>query len=320
MHVSSTVRRALVGTCLAVSASWLAGTAGAAGTVDRAGPGALRALPAPVAAACGQPVPTPDYTRVLWVVMENAPSSAVLGAPAAPFTTALARACGLARRYTAVTHPSLPNYLALTAGTTFGIEDDNGPSAHRLGGASIFSQVLLHHLTWASFEESMPARCAQASSGLYAVKHNPAAYFVALRAACQRDDMPMGTATSGPLASALRAGRLPSFTLVTPNVCDDGHSCPLALADAWLGRFVTSVVVSRAYRGGRLAVFVTWDEGSGSNQVVPLLVVAPSVPHGTVAMGRYSHYSLLRTTEALLGLPPLRNAAHAASMVPAFHL
>ena len=87
------------------------------------------------------------------------------------------------RHALAVTHPSLPNYLALTAGTTFGIEDDSGPSAHRLGGASIFSQVQLHHLTWASFEESMPSRCARASSGLYAVKHNPAAYFVALRAA-----------------------------------------------------------------------------------------------------------------------------------------
>ena len=145
------------------------------------------------------------------------------------------------RHALAVTHPSLPNYLALTAGTTFGIEDDSGPSAHRLGGASIFSQVRDHH-------------------------------------------------------------------------------CPLALADAWLGRFVTSVVASRAYDGGRLVVFVTWDEGSGSNQVVPLLVVARSVPHRTVALGRYGNYSLLRTTEALLGLPPLRNAAHAASMVPAFHL
>jgi phospholipase C len=265
-------------------------------------------------------VPEPSYTHVLWVVMENEPYSAVVGSSAAPFTTALARGCGVADHFVAVTHPSLPNYLALTAGTTFGIADDAYPSSHRLTAPSIFSQLDARHLSWASYEESMTVPCEQVSAGRYAVKHNPAAYFVPLRAVCRRNDVPLGSLTSGTFARQLRSGTLPRLTLVIPNVCDDGHSCPLAVADAWLRRLLTTVAASRAYAEGNLVAFVTWDEGFGFDQEVPLVVMAPSVPRHTVATGAFSHYSLLRTTEQLLGLPPLALAGRAASMVRAFHL
>lgn len=278
------------------------------------------ARPAPLASPCGHRVARPAYTHVLWVVMENEPYGAVIGSAAAPFTTALAHACGVADRYTAVTHPSLPNYLALTAGTTFGIADDAEPSSHPLVASSIFAQLDAHHLPWRAYEESMTVPCQQVSAGTYAVKHNPAAYFVPLRPQCRRFDVPMGSLAAGALAQGLRARRPPSFGFVTPNVCDDGHSCPLATADAWLRRFFAMVTASPAYRAGHLVVFVTWDEGFGFDQQVPLIAVAPSVPHHTVATGAFTHYSLLRTTEQLLGLPPLGAAAGAASMAGAFHL
>lgn len=301
------------------------GAAGAMAAGRRLRPAAVRAItaqrpPAAVAGACGRKVASPAYRQVLWVVMENDPYAAVIGSPAAPFATALSRACGVAVDYRAVTHPSLPNYLAMTAGSTFGIADDAEPSAHLLRAPTIFSQLDARRRTWASYAESMAEPCQQVTAGLYAARHNPAVYFVPLRAACRHHDLPMGTLGAGPLATALRRDQLASFTFVTPNVCDDGHSCPLALADAWLARFVGDVVASPAYRSGHVVVFVTWDEGSGADQRVPLLAVAPSVPKGTVARGSFSHYSLLRTTEQLLGLAPLGAAAHAASMAPAFHL
>lgn len=269
---------------------------------------------------CGHAAAHPRFRHVLWVVMENDPYSAVIGSPSAPFTTSLARSCGVADRYRAVTHPSLPNYLALAAGSTFGIADDAYPSAHRLRAASIFSQLDAHHRTWRAYEQSMTVPCEQVSAGTYAVKHNPAAYFVPLRAECRRFDVPMGTLRKGPLAHALDTNHLPSFAFVTPNVCDDGHSCPLATADAWLRRFFTRLTASPAYRAGHLVAFVTWDEGAGADQRVPLVAVAPSIRRGTVAKAPFSHYSLLRTTEQLLRLPPLGKAAHAPSMVAAFHL
>lgn len=305
----------------AVATAGVAATAVAVATgTSSAGAPARVATRAASWAPCGHAVGTPRYDHVMWVVMENDPYGAVIGSPSAPFTTSLAHTCGVADHYHAVTHPSLPNYLALTAGSTFGVSDDAYPSAHRLHATSIFSQVSSRHRSWRAYEESMGPPCEQVSAGLYAVKHNPAAYFVPLRPQCRHDDMAMGPLRSGTLTRALHRGSLPSFAFVTPNVCDDGHSCPLARADRWLRAFVHRVTASRTYRRGHLAVFVTWDEGSGADQRVPLLVVAPSVPRGQVAGGAFDHYSLLRTTEQLLGLAPLRRAAHARSMVAAFHL
>jgi hypothetical protein len=61
--------------------------------------------------------------------------------------------CGLATNYHAIAHPSLPNYVAITSGNTHGIGDDEDPSAHPLGGASLFGQL---GGSWRAVEESMP--------------------------------------------------------------------------------------------------------------------------------------------------------------------
>jgi hypothetical protein len=49
-------------------------------------------------------------------------------------------------------------------------------------------------------------------------------------------------------------------------------------------------------------------------------VISPSTPAGTRSGTFFSHYSLLRTTEELLGLPKLGQASSARSMAAAFHL
>ena len=68
-------------------------------------------------------------------------------------------------------------------------------------------------------------------------------------------------------------------------------------------------------------IFITWDESTSSTQQVPLLVIAPSVPREARAAGSFNHYSLLPTTEQLLGLTPVLGAAASApSMVAAFNL
>jgi len=261
--------------------------------------------------ACGKHAAKPArYDHVVWIVMENKSFGDVIGSSSAPFTNALASACGLAENFHAETHPSLPNYIAMTSGSTHGVADDGPPSSHPIRGASIFSQL---GRGWRALQESMPGPCARTSSGRYAVRHNPAAYYTNLRRSCARQDVPMSR--SRPDISA-------RFTFITPNLCNDTHDCGVGAGDRFLRGIVTRIVSSAQYARGRTALFITWDEddGSAANHI-PTLVVAPGTRAGTRSRVRFNHYSLLRTTEELLGIrQKLGAAARARSMRSAFGL
>src|SRR5581483_11136587 len=141
-----------------------------------------------------------------------------------------------------------------------------------------------------------------ASSGGYAVKHNPAAYYVGIRSRCRRWDLPLGTTSSGSLASDLAHNRLPAFSFVTPNLCDDMHDCPVATGDAWLRRWIPRIVSSAGYQSGTTVLFITFDEGTTGANRVATIVVSPSTRPATTSATAFDHFSLLKTTEQLLGL------------------
>jgi len=271
------------------------------------------------ASPCGVRTVAPArYGHVVWIWMENKTYGNVLGDASAPYATALARQCGTDRSYHQVGSPSLPNYLGATSGDTYGIADDAGPSAHRLTGDNIFRQVRAAAGTERSYVEDMPADCVAAAQGRYAVKHNPAAYYVggADHPACLTDDVPMGTSTGGALAADLGADHLPTFALVVPNLCDDSHDCPPSTADRWLASWLPRILDSPTYRSGDTAVFVVWDESTP----MPNIVITPTTPPGLVSTAPVDHYSLLRTTEEILALPLLGRAQTAASLRGLFRL
>ena len=247
--------------------------------------------------------------------MENRSYSQVLGpSGSADRLAAYARRCAVATSYYALTHPSLPNYLAAVSGSTGGVTTDCSPASCPQRRASMFGQITNHHRAWRGFAESMRSRCDRASYDSYAARHNPAVYFTPVRAACRQWDLAMGGAT-GPFATQLRQQRLRAFTFVTPNLCHDGHDCSTATADDWLGRWLDRIVASPSYDAGHTVVFITWDEGlTGSDNRIATVVIGPSVQPGTRSATRFSHYSLLRTTEELLGLPLLGHAKTAHSM------
>ena len=277
--------------------------------------------------------PPATYKHVIWILMENQNYSSVIGNSSAPYINSVVSACGLATNYTAVSHPSLPNYIALTSGSTQGITADGPPATYPQAEASIFSQVTGAGLTAGSFQEDMPSNCAQADSGLYAAKHNPEAFYTGISAACANDNVPLGTATSGAFQSELSSNTLPAFSFVTPNLCDDMHSCPVSTGDTWLSVWLPLINQSPGFQAGNTAVFVVWDEdgctlesgttcltGGDGNQV-PAIVVSPYTKAGTQSATAFTHYSLLRTTEDLLGIKSyLGNAASATSMRSAFGL
>jgi hypothetical protein len=257
---------------------------------------------------CGTAVTPPTtYQHVIWIVFENKAYSEIIGSASAPYLNTLASECGVATNFFAETHPSLPNYIAMTSGSTQGITDDNPPSSHPLAVPSIFSQVA----SWRSLQESMPSNCALTDSNPYAVKHNPAAYYTGIRTACASFDVPLG---STPDISA-------AYTFVTPNLCNDMHDCSVSTGDSWLSTLLPKILGSTAYTSGSTAIVITWDEddSSASNHVATL-VIAPSVPIGTSVATTFNHYSMLRTTEELLGVNTyLGNAATATSMRSPFH-
>src|SRR5438045_2848882 len=124
----------------------------------------------------------PALNRVAVIVMENHGYRQVIGSPEAPWITRKAHRFGLARHFYAISHPSLPNYLALTGGSTFGIDSDCTDCAVR--GRSIVDQLEHGHISWKGYMEDLPHPCFTGqSSGGYAKKHNPFAYYTADRAA-----------------------------------------------------------------------------------------------------------------------------------------
>jgi hypothetical protein len=277
---------------------------------------------------------------VIWIVFENQGYGQVVGRRSLPYTNRLAASCGLATRYHGVGDPSLPNYIAMTSGGTWGVTGDSSAPLHV---PSIFSQVRARHLQWRSYSESMPRNCYRSDypsdHPVYTAHHEPAIYYAGIRRDCARWDVPLGTVHNGALAHALAANELPAFAIIGPN--DDGgttkpgcsrpcgHVDP-PLSDSFLRAWMTKILASQAYVSGTTAVFVTWDEDAKfENKLCPTLdcdhlatlVVSPSVRPGRRSAAAFTHYSLLRTTEDLLGLRRhLARAASAPSMATAFGL
>ena len=259
---------------------------------------------------CGvRTAPPAAWQHVVWIVMENHSTYQIMGSASAPYINHLASQCGYASQFFAESHPSLPNYIAMTSGSPQGIGDDAPPSAHPLNVPSIFSQL---GSDWKSLQEGMPSNCLRGDSGRYAVKHNPAAYYMNIDAACKAQDIPLG---AQPDVSA-------KFTFITPDLCSDMHDCSVNSGDTWLSTWVPKILDSPEYKSGTTAVFLTFDEddGSASNQITTL-VISPGTTPGVKDATKYNHYSMLRTTEEMLGLPTtVGGAASAPSMRAGFGL
>jgi hypothetical protein len=269
-----------------------------------------------------------------------------------------------------------------TTNETQGTPGDNNidgvqsiPAASNIVGKTIADQLVAHGLTWKSYQESLPAGGADGvnySDGvftdstdfsaitpalnpplatsdvvaLYAVKHNPFAYF---RNVQEGDNKRSSLANTVPfdgeqgLWADLRFGSVPAFAFIVPNQCNDQHGrgnagafcnfdptddgtqaglnpALILLGDVAVQRIVTAIKSSREWtHGGNDAIVVVWDENDYStapntNQVL-LIVDTNYGVHGISSAQRYNHFSLLRTLEAGFGLPCLNHACDATSKV-----
>jgi phosphatidylinositol-3-phosphatase len=272
------------------------------GTMD----GPIQTRPSPKAQlAAGSP------QHIAVIVMENEEYGDVIGSPSTPYINRLARTYGLATSAYAITHPSLPNYLALTGGSTFGISSDCTDCS--VPGAGLAGQLEAHGIGWKAYMEDLPHPCFSGSgAGTYAKKHDPFLYYRGLNQ-CP----PVVPLTQLSRDERLRA--LPTFIWITPNLCHDMHDCSTATGDRFLSRLVPPLLGALG-RGGLL--FLTWDEGSSDNGCCRLasgghiatIVAGPGARRGMRLRTPVDHYSLLQTVEDLMDLP--RTGAAACACTP----
>jgi hypothetical protein len=266
--------------------------------------------------------------KVLVVFEENETYDQVLDSGKAPFLTAMSKDYGVATRLDAgypTQCPSLAAYLILTSGDQHGVCDDRSPAAHQLTGDTIFQRVTDAGREWRVYAESMTSNCQATNSGQYAVRHTAAPYFPALKADCDRWQIPMGTLSNGALHDDLTAGRLPAFSLAIPNVCHEMHGgsgCGKDLVragDDWMRQFMTAVQAAPDWRSGRLTVIVTWDEGSATSNHIPLLVMSPDTKNKSVSAPA-TQCAVSRMITDVLAVRPVGCAADAPALATAFGL
>jgi len=257
----------------------------------------------------------PGRLRVAVIVMENEDYGAILGSGQAPYLDSLARRYAVARRMFAISHPSLPNYLALTGGSTFGIDSDCTSCSVTQTG--IVDQLSAAGITWKAYMEDMPHRCfTGASAGRYAKKHDPFLYY---RDVVENPYRCANVVPFSKLRADLAARALPSFTWITPNLCHDMHDCSVATGNRFLSGIVPSLLAALGTRG---VLFVTWDEANGdsggccrlaSGGHVATVLAGGAVRRGSRLDTPVDHYSVLQAIEDLFGLPRMRGAACACT-------
>ena len=256
-------------------------------------------------------LPASRSSHIVVIVMENKESTDVLGNPAAPYLKGLVRRYGLATQSYGVAHPSLPNYLALTSGSTQGITSDC--TSCSVNAPNIVDQLTSAGISWKAYLEDYPAPCfAGATSGNYAKRHNPFIYYTDIAQNPSRCSHLVGF---GALSADVRSGQLPAYSWITPNVCNDTHACSVAVGDRFLAATVPSLLSALGPHG---FLVLTWDEGASNAGCcgiargghVATVVAGPDVIAGSRESSRVDHYGVLATIERALRLPLLGQAGN----------
>jgi acid phosphatase len=255
----------------------------------------------------------PNFQHVFIIMMENKAAGEVLDSSAMPYLNQLAARYGIAANYYGIRHPSLPNYIALTGGDTFGITKNCTDCM--LNQANIADQIEAAGRSWKAYIEDLPHACFLGDAEpLYRQKHNPFIYYDTIRTNPARCAQVVPFTEFG---RDLAANALPDYVWITPNMCHSTHDCSLQVGDEWLHTWVDQIIASPAWRNNGV-LFITYDEGNTNDKSgcctyaegghIVTLVISPLVKPGYRSPYSYSHYSLLRTIEAAWGLPLLGRA------------
>lgn len=253
-----------------------------------------------VTPGCAQAAPqVPAYSHVVVVVEENHAASDVLGNKGAPFINSLAAGGVLMTQSYAVAHPSQPNYLALFAGDTFGVDSDACPL--NLGDApNLASGLMAAGYSFGGFSEGLPGEgSAVCKAKGYARKHAPWVNFSNVPASASK-----------PLGAFSGDGSLPTVAFVIPDLDDDMHDGSISGGDSWLAAHLAGY--ADWAKANNSLLIVTWDEDDNrADNHVATIFYGAGVRPGTYD-APINHYSVLSTIQEMYGLPKTGQAASAA--------
>jgi phospholipase C len=259
----------------------------------------------------------PTFKHVFVVVEENNNYSSVIGNSSMPYLNSLANTYGLATQYYANTHPSIGNYFMLTTGK---IITNNDSFTGTVTADNVVRHLLTAGKTWKSYEETLPyAGYIQPDTGNYARRHCPLSYFSdVVNSSSEKLNLVPFTQFSSDLAS----GHLPSYSFITPNLCNDAHNCSLGTADAWLKKNIAPLISSSVFKDGGLLIIV-FDESANDNTHgggrVAWVAVSPEFSKLKYKSTKlYQHQNTLRLTLQGLGLSSFPGAAASASDMSEF--
>ncbi len=267
-----------------------------------------------------------NFQHVFVIMMENTGYSHLIGNSNAPWINSAAAQFGLATHYTGVSHPSQPNYIAATSGSTNGVVDDSDVT---INVANVVDQIEASRRTWKGYMQSYFAggntnKLAHAAGNqLYERKHNPFVSYTDVQSSPARM---ANLVDFSELSTDLASGTTPDFSWISPDQCNDMHGrfvpppttdpCSfdhendlIAAGDAFLSSTVGMIMSSSAWNGNSV-IFVTWDESdfpfadvSGCCDAVPggghvvTLVISHSDHAARTSSLAYNHYSMLATIE-----------------------
>lgn len=214
----------------------------------------------------------------------------------------------LLTNYSAVDRPSQPNYIALISGSTFNVDND----VYDINATTIVSLLQNASLSWKAYMEDYPESCyTDLTNKLYTRRHNPFISFLEISGNTSMCDHIVNATR---LVTDIQADTLPDYSFYVPQLWNNGHDTSLDFAVYWLRIFLDDKLKDDKFFASTL-VFITFDQGGATeadNQVFTL-VLGKNITGGNVNDNGYDHYSLLRTTEYILGLGNLgRNDATAA--------
>jgi hypothetical protein len=277
---------------------------------------------------------TPDTAirTVFVILMENHNWSSIKNNSSAPYIngTLLPMGAHTEQYYNPPgLHPSEPNYLWLEAGDNFGIRNDADPVSNHLSTDKHLVRLLEDAgISWKSYQEGIDGkRCPLVSFDHYGAKHNPMVFF---------DDV---TESNNPqsayciahirpyteLANDLEQNTVARYNFITPDLCNDMHDSigckttdSVKNGDTWLANELPNLLNSKAYLDGGV-IFITWDEGEGSDGPISMIVLSASAKAGYSNDIHYTHSSTLRTIQEIFGVTPfLGDAANATDLSDLF--
>lgn len=264
----------------------------------------------------------PDVTRpqidgtVFTIMFENRDSRQIVK-PDVPTFFDLANEYATAEAYITDIHPSLPNYIMMTSGSTQGISDSAPPAKNATDDReNLGEQLDAAGVKWRAYMEDMGEPCRLTSVRKYVVNHNPFVYYKTLtsdRKRCEDRVVDHGEHFDKDLA----AGGY-RYMWITPNQCNNGHDCDISVADAWLKKTTDKIMASPGYKNGGV-IFVMFDEGYvrvlGAEANLATIVISERLTYRPFTSDtRYDHRSYLATIEDIFGMPRLPRTKDATPM------